>query len=322
MMHTIRILLIIVILFLSSGPISSQSRYTDSSGQINFSNLDHWYFRQVKQSFILGGENIKLYQIGEMNGGDSISNLKARSPWGTSNLQAKLGVDIAAPCVFPESRNGGYCARLETRVQGIHVLGLTIDALVTGAIFLGNFIEPFRSIKSPVKKMNHGIPFTKCPKGVRFDYKCSPGDTRINTEKHGSPVQGKDMAEFCIILQKRWEEPDGSVSAIRIGGIRAFLKSTGNQWINGATYQIRYGDLTREPYYDAATMGLIPSVGPMYVTNSKGDMVPLVERGWGKEGDTPTHLVMYFSSSYQGIDFIGSPESKFWVDNISLTYQE
>ena len=313
--------LFILFLIAGSGEVKSQERFTNQLGQLNYENLDNWYSLPVKESFIIGGETIRLFQIGEETGSNFNSAPAAvESPWETSNLHAKLGIDIACACVFPEKRENGFCCRMETRVRGIHALGFSMDVLVTGALFLGELIEPVRSIKSPIKKMNHGIPFVKLPRAVRFDYKCSPGENRINTDNHGKPEAGKDMAEFCFILQKRWEESDGSVLATRIGGIRTFFSDSGNQWINGATFPVMYGDISSEPFYDPQKMGLIPSVGPMYVKNSKGEMVQLVEKNWGRGDMTPTHLVMYFNSSYQGIDFIGSPESKFWVDNISLIY--
>ena len=68
-------------------------------------------------------------------------------------------------------------------------------------------------------------------------------------------------------------------------------------------------------------MGLIPEVAEVYVKNSKGKMVPLVETGWGNESDVPTHIILYFTSSYQGVQYIGSPESVFWVDNIEFIYE-
>jgi len=49
-------------------------------------------------------------------------------------------------------------------------------------------------------------------------------------------------------------------------------------------------------------------------------MFPLTETGWGTKEDTPTHLIMCFTSSYQGVDFVGSPETIFWVDNIEFIY--
>ena len=314
------IILTILILTISSNSVKSQNIFVDKSGQIHFSNLDTWYFRSVKESFITGGETIKLYKLGEGDRDGIKSFAIGESPWATSNLHAKLGIDFGMECAFPEKRGNGFCCRMETRKREIHVLGISVNVLVTGAIFLGELLEPVRSSKDPIKNLNHGIPFTNLPKGVRFDYKCSPGENRVNSDKHWKPVPGKDMAEFCFILQKRWEEADGTVSAVRIGGMRSFFSDSGSQWINAATFPIKYGDVTRDPSYDPQRMGLIPSVGPLYVKNSKGVMVPLVEKRWGKAGEIPTHLVMYFSSSYQGIDFIGSPESIFWVDNISLIY--
>jgi hypothetical protein len=286
---------------------------------ILYSDLDSWYFRLIKESFLIGGESIKLFQIGKSSD-HTAPTANSESPWGTSNVHAKIGVDIANNCVFPEKRNNGFCCRMETNVRGVHVIGVTIDALVTGAIFLGEFIEPVKSIKSPIKKMNHGIPFSRHPRAVKFDYKCSPGQNRINTDNNEKPVPGEDKAEFCMILQKRWEDNDGNIFATRIGGIRVFFKDTNNQWVNNATFELKYGDISHESFFEPQTMGLIPSVGPMYVKNLKGLMVPLIEKNWGKADEIPTHLVMYFNSSYQGIDFIGSPESVFWVDNISLVY--
>ena len=67
-------------------------------------------------------------------------------------------------------------------------------------------------------------------------------------------------------------------------------------------------------------MGLIPSVGKVYVKNSKGKMVQMTETGWGNPEDMPTHMILYFTSSYQGIEYIGSTESVFWVDNIEFVY--
>jgi hypothetical protein len=312
--------ILIFILIISPGKVISQDRYNDYYGQLNYSNLDSWYIHLVKESFFIGGENRKLFEIGKENDAYTGLTTSTESPWGTTNVHAKILIDIACPCVFPETRLDGYCCRLETNIKGVHIIGVTINALVTGAIFLGDFLDPVKSTKSPEKGMNNGIPFTRRPKAVKFDYKCAPGQNRINTSSNEKQVPGPDMAEFCTILQRRWEDQNGKVFATRVGGIRAFFNSTKNEWINGATFELKYGDITREPYYDSKTMGLIPSVGPMYVKNSKGVMVPLIETSWDKADATPTHLVMYFSSSYQGIYFIGSPESRFWVDNISLIY--
>ena len=99
-----------------------------------------------------------------------------------------------------------------------------------------------------------------------------------------------------------------------------FFTGTVSQWVNGATFPVSYGDCTRLPEYDEKTMGLIPGAGEVYVRNSKNKMVPLVETGWEKADDVPTHLIFYFTSSYQGVLYQGSPASVFWVDNIEFVY--
>lgn len=321
MTSKIRLILILVLLtFSQSGKGYSPQKIITGSGQLNYSNLDNWFSHTVIESFFTGGEKKTLYQIGKAQSGSQNPAVSEDSPWAATNIHARFGIDIANNCVFPEKRDEGYCCRLETMIQKINILGINVKVLVTGAIFLGEMLEPVRSTKSPAKNLNQGIPFTRHPKAVKFDYKYTPGKVRICSEKKGVDIAGADKAEFCMILQKRWEDREGNVFARRIGGMRNFFADRNDDWVNGALFQIHYGDITRDPEYDPKTMGLIPSVGPMYVRNSKGVMVPLTETGWGRADEAPTHLVMYFSSSYEGIYFTGSPESVFRVDNISLVY--
>lgn len=56
-----------------------------------------------------------------------------------------------------------------------------------------------------------------------------------------------------------------------------------------------------------------------YTQNSKGDMVPIQEVGWATDNESVTHIMLQFSSSNGGA-YIGSTDSRFWVDNISLVY--
>ena len=56
-----------------------------------------------------------------------------------------------------------------------------------------------------------------------------------------------------------------------------------------------------------------------YTRNSKGEMVPILEEKWSNSMAEPTHIILQFSSSNGGA-YIGNPESKFWIDNVSLVY--
>jgi hypothetical protein len=298
-------------------------KYVDSQGQLNYSSLDFWFARKVKESFMLSGKTIDLYGVGVVNPNSDFFDTKlkdAQSPWGTTNIYSKMVLDVANTRVIPEKRGNGYCARLETGIRKDNIAGLKVEVLIAGTLFVGEMIEPVRGLKDPLKNVSQGIPFDQKPKAVKFDYKYKVGNKRVKATYGVDAVDGPDKAEFCFILQKRWEDKNGNVFAMRVGGARKFFTGLVDQWINGATFPITYGDITHLPEYDAKTMGLIPSVSEVYVKNSKGNIVPLVETAWGKPEDTPTHLIFYFTSSYEGIQYKGSPESVLWIDNIEFVY--
>ncbi len=309
--------------FLYSSAQKPAPLFIDNLGQLNYSSLDYWYSRELKESSLLSGETIELYGVGKVNPQSDRSDLKLKdpvSPWGTTNIYAKMILDVGNTRVFPEKRGDGYCARLETKIRKDNIAGFKVEVLLAGTLFLGDIAEPVKGMKEPEKNANQGIPFTGMPKAVKFDYKYYVGKNRIVATTNVKPVTGEDKADFAVLLQKRWEDKDGNVFATRIGGNRLFFTGTVNDWVTGATFPVYYGDVTHLPQYDPATMGLIPSVGRVFVKNSKGDLVPLIETGWGKPGEKPTHLIMYFTSSYEGMKYTGSTESVFWVDNIELIY--
>jgi hypothetical protein len=302
---------------------NQSSPYVNSLGQLKYSSLDNWYSRKLKESVLLSGNTIELYGVGNVDAKADLFDMKLKdptSPWGTTNVFAKMVLDVGNTRVIPEKRENGFCARLETKIRKDNIAGFKVNVLLSGTLFVGEMIEPVHGLKDPIKNVSQGIPFTGMPKAVKFDYKYIVGKERVNATTNISTVVGTDKAEFAIILQKRWEDKDGNVFATRIGGARQFYTGTQTQWVNGATYPVTYGDVTHLPIYDPKTMGLIPSVGEVYVKNAKGKMVPLVETGWGKPGEAPTHMILYFTSSYEGVEYSGSTESVFWVDNIELVY--
>ena len=299
------------------------TNFIDNQGQLNYSALDTWYARKVKESALLSGKTIELYGVGRVDPNSDFYNTTLKddkSPWSTTNIYSKMILDIGNTRVFPEKRGDGYCCRLETGIRKDNIVGVKIEVLIAGTLFLGDLIEPVKSVKDPLKNVNQGVPFNKKPKAVKFDYKYKVGENRVNAIYSVKPVAGTDKADFALILQKRWEDKNGNVFATRIGGARQLFTGTVNQWVNGSIFPITYGDITHLPEYDAKTMGLIPGVSEVYVKNSQNKMVSLVETGWGQPDDVPTHLIMYFTSSYQGVDFTGSTETVFWVDNIEFVY--
>ena len=303
--------------------VNAQLNYTDNNGQLNYSSFNNWFARKLKESSLLSGKTIDLFGVGKVDSGADLYNTKLKdnkSPWSTTNVYAKMVLDVGTSRVYPEKRGDGYCMRLESAIRKDNIVGFKVEVLLAGTLFLGEMIEPVRGMKDPVKNCSQGVPFDRHPKAVKFDYKYTAGVNRVKATTKVSPVSGPDKCEFCIILQKRWEDKDGNVFATRIGGARQFYTGSVKEWVNGAVYPIHYGDVTKLPEYDEKTMGLIPGVSEVWVKNSKGKLVSLVETGWGTETDMPTHIIMYFTSSYRGIDYVGSPESVMWVDNFEFVY--
>ena len=291
---------------------------------IPFGDMNNWVTRKIHESGIIGGATKSVYAVGPtqtIEKNEAYENLGG-SPWATSNVFAKVaGISKTNVSVFPEKRGDGYCARLETRYEGVKVFGLVdIEVIAAGSLFTGSVHEPISGTKNPMRMLNMGIPFTEKPKALRFDYKikmsgesdrvCSTGFSKK------TKVKGTDYPVVVLLLQKRWEDGKGNIYAIRVGTmVLRYDKST--DWVNGATYPIHYGNITKEPFYVEEWMKIQDQ--ERYSTNSKGKSVPVKEMGWGTANDMPTHMVLQFASSHGGA-YIGSPGNAMWVDNVALVY--
>ena len=131
------------------------SAQTGKVESIPFGNMDSWMVRKIKESGIIGGNTRYLYEITK---GDTLVDVAYKnptSPWATSSVLAKVkGVTKTSITVFPERRGSGYCARLETRIENVKVLGLiNINVLASGTIFLGEMVEPITSTDNPQSKL-------------------------------------------------------------------------------------------------------------------------------------------------------------------------
>lgn len=291
---------------------------------LSYGNMDSWTIRKVHESAIIGGNTKTLYEIGPnrtVEGNKPYTN-GGGSPWGTSNVMAKvMGVVKTNNSVYRDKRGSGWCAKLTTHIESVKVMGLmNINVLAAGSIFLGDMKEPITGTKDGPKAMNNGIPFTGRPKAVRFDYSVKAAGTPNRIKQTGfskkQTVPGRDYAIAVLYLQKRTEDNAGNITAQRVGTmVVKFGKSTGG-WVNDATYKIMYGDIRNTPGYDASTMGLRHTD---YARNSKGKSVPVKEIGWADADTTPTHLMLQFSSSHGGA-YIGSVGNTLWVDNVEMVY--
>jgi len=318
MNNTIKSTLLFLLCILSSN-LNSQER----KEPISYGDMDKWMVREIKESSIIGGNTKYIYSLAD---GDTLKNntpyVNSKSPWATSSVLAKVkGITKASVTVFPEKRGEGYCTRLETRIENCKVLGLiNINVLASGTIFLGKMIEPITGTDNPQSKLETGIAFTKRPKALEYDYKLTTGGSCIRSTGFSGQkkLDQKDNAEVFILLQHRWEDTDGNIHAKRVATGWERFESSVEKWHNNHRLVLNYGDITSQSSYKSY-MGLKKGDEAYYAKNSKGKMVPILEEGWATANESVTHLVLQFSSSCGGA-YTGSPDSRFWIDNVGLIY--
>lgn len=306
----------------------TMSAGAESVEKFKYGDMNSWVTRHIKESRLIGGKARTLYAIGPNSTieGNKAYSTTGGSPWGTSNVYAKVcGIVKGSNTVEPAVRSGSNrCAKLMTLMQHCKAVGIVnIDVVAAGSIFTGHIIEPVTSTSDPYAKMEMGIPFTQRPDYLQFDYKLyvPQGAGRIYSSGFGKKktYSGTDQAEVFIILQRRWEDADGNIHARRVGTGRERYGRSTSGWVNDHRIPVRYGDITSDPHYKSY-MGLIPKDKSYYARNSRGKMVPVVEEGWDDADATPTHIIV-MASSGSGTAYIGTLDMTLWIDNIALVYK-
>ncbi len=292
---------------------------------IPYGDFSQWVTRNLSESKLIGGKAKTIYAIGPtatINGNKAYTN-QGGSPWATSNVYARVsGITKASNTVSPVDVSGNRMAKLETKIEEVKVLGLiNMDVMVTGTVFIGKLNEPVSSTKDPYAKMEMGMPYTKRPAALVFDYKVDmpEGDYRVKATGFGGKkkLQGRDNAEVYVLLQQRWEDEKGNLYAKRVGTGRERYNKT-VPMTKGHQLKIHYGDITGKPFY-RDYMGLLSGTKAYYAYNSKGKLVPVNEVGWAPADATPTH-VLVMASSTCGTAFIGTEGLTLYIDNLAFGF--
>lgn len=292
---------------------------------IKYGDMQSWRTRDIKESAIIGGETKRLYEIapaGHTTGNTPYKNVGG-SPWATSNVYAKVSGVVKTSCaVTPATVNGQKMAKVEAKMEHVKALGIiNLDVMVAGTIFLGEIIEPITSTKGPFGKMSMGMPYTKRPQALVFDYKVDMPNVNTRVKSTGfsgkKTLQGRDQAEVYVLLQKRWEDEKGNLHALRVGtGRERYNKSI--PYTKAHQLPIHYGDITKKPFYKSY-MGLLNGDKAYYAKNSKGKLVPVQEEGWAPDDAVPTHVLVMASSSC-GEPYVGTEGVALYVDNFSFGF--
>jgi hypothetical protein len=300
-----------------------------ASGQsrryVPYGKMDSWTVRDIKESAIIGGKTKRIYNIGPA---DTLRENRpypynSRTPWSSSNAYARVaGVTKTSCSVTPDlSWDGTLCAKLESKIEELRVLGINVKILVSGCIFYGNIFEPIPTAYNPYSLMNSGTPFTGRPKALVFDYKSAmPNKGTVTKCKITSykTMPGDDAHDVTFVLQKRWEDAEGHIHALRVGTAMTRIEKPTDGWIKDFSMPVIYGDARKDPgYKDYMKLG--PKGLTYYAKNSKGEIVEIQEEGWARPDEIPTHAMLMFTASIHEA-FVGTIGNTLWLDNIALEY--
>ncbi len=309
---------------------STTNAFKHSSNQtakqyVPYGKMDSWTVRDIKESGIIGGKTKRIYNIGPA---DTIRENRAypynaRTPWSSSNAYARVAGVTKTSCTVTPGRSwdGTLCAKLETKYEELKVLGINIKILVSGCIFYGHIFEPIPTANSPYSLMHWGAPFTGRPTALVFDYRSAMPNkgtvTKCKITSHKT-MPGDDAHEVTLVLQKRWEDKDGRIHALRVGTAMTHIEKPTTEWVKEFRVPVIYGDARKNPdYKDYMKLG--PKGITYYAKNSKGKIVEIQEEGWAQPDDTPTHAMLMFTASTHEA-FVGTIGNTLWLDNIALEY--
>ena len=317
-----KIVSVALLAFVVQTPVISQTLK-----RVSYGDFEQWIVRDIDESFLLGGNTRRIYDIGKTDTIKGNQVLRSTSIWGTANAYAKVaGVVKTSLSVIPEKGPTGYCVKLVNRLASCKVIGLVdIEVLAGGSIFWGHNIEPISNVRTPYKNMNWGVPFTQRPSALVLDYTANISKSGIITRctsTSKSTYKGDDPAEMFLILQSRTEDEKGNITAKRVGTAWAYIRQSSQGWVKNFRIPMIYGDASTTAGYKPY-MGLIGNDHDrcFYAKNKKGKLVKIDENAWADADAKPTHAILMITSTSQGA-FCGNLENVLWVDNVRLEYAE
>ncbi|MDD2411591.1 MAG: PCMD domain-containing protein [Bacteroidales bacterium] len=277
--------------------VSNSGNGEDTSGfQLPNSSFDLWY--ETSQS------QISYFEIGEND---------QEKTWATGNQGVasakKLGSTADFPSVRHQTGPNKYAAELTTQNMGPLAAGAIggHKGIAAGNIYLGAFVIANLFDAHSV----FGYPYSGKPTSFQVDYKYTPAPGLLDGKLN--PVAGEDKLDMYLILEKR----EGNQ-----------VKRLGVAWFRSGDVQTEWKTIVKDIKYayGSAPAGLEDHEKRVLKFGVDGNQAATnpAEMPYAVWGDiateTPTHILVTFTSSYQGDYFIGAPGSKLIVDNFKLIY--
>jgi len=263
------------------------------AAQLPNSSFDLWY------DAVSQGQNYKEIGLNEKD-----------KTWGTGNQGAAFAIRMGSKADFPSSpydRDGKMAARLTTQNMG-QLASIAGKGIAAGNLFVGSFKFENITVAYPV----FGYPYTQLPKAFQVDYQYRPKAGLLDGKL--KPVDGNDALDFYLILEKRFGD---KVTRLGVGWFRSDEEQT--DW-KTKKIDIKYAHgKAPDGVEEYATK--ILKYGVDGNSNIK-DPKLMGDATWGDiSKENPTHILVVFTSSYQGDYFIGAPGSELLVDNFELIYE-
>lgn len=217
------------------------------------------------------------------------------SGWNSSNNPSVQGVTRTA------GFESDYAAQISTALTTVGFGSVvSVTSLTAGTLFLGSFRYSIltKDVYNPSNMTLMGIPFDgkRKPLSFSFMYKYSPGAQIVRTAPRLTSV---NIPAF---------EPPVNISGKDAAVARVEL------WQHNSPLEF---DINKEPAENRIAAG-------EFIVNDKMEIwsrgVAVINYAAGKENSVPTHIVVSFTSSRDGLSFTGAAGSVLVVDNFRLNY--
>ena len=123
--------------------VVQNAAFSQTLKRVSYGDFEQWIVRDIEESFLVGGNTRRIYDIGKTDTIKGNQALRSTSIWGTANAYAKVaGVVKTSVSVIPEKGPTGYCVKLVNRLASCKVIGLVdVEVLAGGSIFWGHNIH-------------------------------------------------------------------------------------------------------------------------------------------------------------------------------------
>lgn len=229
--------------------------------------------------------------------------------WGTGNTGAAVANTTLTNKVTDTrpGSTGQYAAQLESKLAGIAGIG----KLAAGNLFIGQYV----GTRGTNGIVGFGRPFTRRPVALRgwAKYNCGKITDVGTTQPTGVTIAKGDPDNGIIyVALGTWTPEEYGVCE----------KETDNKMLGTAEVPICVDTRDKNTFFNPKSAAVI-AYGELVFDKSVSEWQQFtIKLAYNATNRVPTHIVLVCSASRYGDYYIGSRDSKMWVDDFELVYDE